>query len=139
MSTWGHKVSKKFDLLRRNSNQSNGNLKYNERNVDDINYRRNSKKISSFRQKQQMQREPLKNIPYDADKNIYENSTINSSDQHENLNIKTSCIPNNALKTFFHRIGSTGMLNRNQNTKQPTINKYVCLIFHLYYVRIFCQ
>lgn len=82
-------MSKKFELLRRNENQSTENF--------------NRKPLT-------LRRPPRSASTSDSTKSA--TLTMQSNQQ-------TALISNNSFKTFFHRIGSTGMLNRTQTAKQP--------------------
>lgn len=96
--TWGRRMSKKFELLRRSDN----------RKLYDA---AKSSSLSS------------------TDPTLTERTTFSLKRQSrsvlmsdENSSSSTPIISNNSFKTFFHRIGSTGMLSRSNqsNTKQPT-------------------
>lgn len=93
--TWGRRMSKKFELLRRNDN----------RKVCDA----------------------TKSATLSATDAPAERSTFSLRRQtrsmfmHDDNHTASPVTSNNSFKTFFHRIGSTGMLSRgHQNNVKPT-------------------
>lgn len=82
-------MSKKFELLRRSENHS----------LD-----------SSSRKPLTLRRPPRSASASDTNKS----ATMAAQSTHQ-----PALISNNSFKTFFHRIGSTGMLNRTQAAKPP--------------------
>lgn len=139
-------MSKKFELLRRNDshNKIHGNLKTctgnsNERKPLTLRHpatRSTSTNASTMATMMATKMQPTTTSDQSSvDKRCYErcialnrstlspSSSLSSplSSKTTNAQIATTSTSNNSFKTFFHRIGSTGMLNRNQCNKQSII------------------
>lgn len=92
--TWGRRMSKKLELLRRNDGQKS--------------YDPAAKSAST-----------LSSTESFSKKSTLPKRQMRPASLHdESPKASTSSSSHNSFKTFFHRIGSTGMLNRHHHSKQ---------------------
>lgn len=105
MFTWGRRMSKKLEILRRNDGQ---------KSYKPIKTSSNLSSNESFTRKATYPTRQCR--PISMNENLVRaNSTSNHAAKASTVSLSSSPGSHSTFRTFFHRIGSTGMLNRHNH------------------------
>lgn len=109
--TWGRRMSKKFELLRRNDSRKMHDDGSSRKLCPSASGDSNGRSVFS-----------LKNMPKHGDELNHMTTGSGTGTPTTTPSPPTNSINNYSFKTFFHRIGSTGMLSRSNQSNSKQLN-----------------